>query len=131
MSKLGYLLDTNIIIDLLDGKREADSFYQVCRENNESIYFSVISVTETLTGDVIKRGQIFKGNGLYDVDYDIADKAAEIRRIMRNNGQSILKTPDSLILSTALIYEHTLVTNDDRLIWSAELNGVAAKKLYS
>ncbi|MBM3631507.1 MAG: type II toxin-antitoxin system VapC family toxin [Alphaproteobacteria bacterium] len=105
------VLDSNIIIDYLQGRYQAAKLFQSYRNNNIRVVISIITLIEVLVGiaDQEKRGRVKQwllNFSPIHVCLDIAEKAIELRK-----GYG-LRLPDALIASTARCHQGILVTRD-------------------
>ncbi|OXM13933.1 type II toxin-antitoxin system VapC family toxin [Paenibacillus herberti] len=114
MSK-GYLLDTNIAIAILINEINVIDFVQQASRDKMPIYFSAITVSEVFAGlkheEQLRAEKLFTIKRCIDVTSEIAKIAGTLRRDLKGKGRK-LKTPDALIISTALAHELTLVSRD-------------------
>ena len=100
----GYLLDSNIVIAILDNDIPAIDLVRLAQREKKRIFFSTITECEVLSG--IKHHQylvaekMFSSKNIVNVDSTIARKAASIQSEQRNKGRKI-KTPDAIIIATA------------------------------
>ncbi len=105
------VLDSNIIIDYLQGRHQAARLLLFYRHEKIRIFISIITLIEVLVGigDQEKRERVKQW--LLDfspihVGLDIAEKAIELRKHYR------LRVPDAIIASTARCHQAVLVTRD-------------------
>lgn len=101
------LFDTNILIDLAVGHEDARRIVR----SHRSPFISVITRIELLAGPIKTVGPIrdlLDGFQTIQIDDDIADAAAEIRREVR------LKLPDAIILATARRRDLPLITRNTK-----------------
>lgn len=111
----GYLLDSNIVIAILDNDNSAIDLVRQAQSEKMKIFFSTITECEVLSG--IKHHQflvaekMFSPKHVINVDSIIARKAASIQSEQRNKGRKI-KTPDAIIIATALTANLILVSRD-------------------
>lgn len=102
------LLDTNIIIDYLNGDTRAKQFFD--REPKPAI--SIITYIETLIGandDVKDATRAFlKGLDIVQINEGIAEIAIGLRQAL------CLKLPDAIILASAQFIGATLVTRNTK-----------------
>lgn len=108
-----FVYDTSFVIDYFQGLQDAVDFYDQCKNNKDGIFFSAITVTEVLSADEIRKKAMFE-TGVIAVDRQVADIAANLRAQERAEGRR-LKTPDAIIIATAFLEGHTLVTHDDQM----------------
>jgi tRNA(fMet)-specific endonuclease VapC len=111
----GYLLDSNIVIAILNNDISAIEIVRQAQKERKKIYFSTITECEVLSG--IKHHQylvaekMFSSKYIINVDSPISRKAASIQSEQRQKGRK-LKTPDALIIATAYIADLILVSKD-------------------
>jgi tRNA(fMet)-specific endonuclease VapC len=111
----GYLLDSNIVIAILDNDTATIDIVRQAQREKKKIFFSTITECEVLSG--IKHHQylvaekMFSSKHVISVDSAIARKAASIQSEQRQKGRKI-KTPDVLIIATALTANLILVSRD-------------------
>ena len=106
MGSLIGVFDTNIVIDLLTGRRDAAQLYQSC----DRTVISRIVWMEVLIGaaedDAEVRAFLRRNFEVYPIDETLADTAIELRRSYR------LKLPDALVWATALELSGVLYTRN-------------------
>ncbi len=111
----GFLIDTNIAIALLAGEEASLNFARQAKEDRMIMYFSVITECEVFSGlksDYRLKGiKLFNSRRCIDVNSNIARLAGDLRREQRNHGRK-LKTPDAIIIATAVEYQLGLVSRD-------------------
>lgn len=106
----GFAFDSNILIDVLRGSRQgrAELERAVSRGRvwvSRMVWIEILSKGE---GEGLGRAQILlSGFGIDEVDEEIAERAAALRR-----ERPRLKSPDAIILATALIRGRLLVTRN-------------------
>ena len=111
----GYLLDSNIVIAILDNDISAIDIVRQAQNEKKKIFFSTITECEVLSG--IKHHQyliaekLFSSKHVINVDSTIARKAASIQSEQRQKGRKV-KTPDVIIIATALTANLVLVSRD-------------------
>ena len=112
---IGYLLDTNIVIAILTREKSAIDFIFETAQQKIPIYFSVITECEVISGlrseEVQEQIKLFNSSRCLEVTSSIANRAGSMRRELRNKGKK-LKTPDALIVATAIEHTLTLVSRD-------------------
>lgn len=125
----GFLLDTNIVIEMMQGNEVVLDTLDRIEEimTPDRFYISTITTTELVTGAVPGSEQLtyefIRGTHQIPIDVRVAMVAGDFRRKMRNQGVKC-KTPDALICTTAKVHELILVTNDLKLIKFARRMGV-------
>ena len=123
MGKRGVGIDTSILIYLFEDHptyaQLAEDFLRSMSRSNNAIYFSMVGVSEIFTG-IKKKGdtgllrkyiaffQNFPHFTLVDVNFPIADKAADLRAFYD------IRTPDALHLATSIIHHATTFVSNDR-----------------
>ena len=110
---IGYSFDSNIIIDALRGFREAHVELRHAVERGGRVWISRMAWMEVMSkgsGDGLRRAERFLGGfGIDEVDEEIGMRAASLRR-----ERPRLKSPDAIILATALVRGRVLVTRNIR-----------------
>lgn len=105
----GWLLDSVILIDLLNGVDEAEEFL---RDREGSLSISAITRAEVLTGLDTSRMETVRGFldrfPLHAIDAQVADEATRLKRIHR------WKLPDALQAACALLHKHRLATRNTK-----------------
>jgi len=107
-----FLLDSDVIIWHLRGREEVTEMLRDLQRSGVPAC-SALSVLEVQMG--VKRGEEEKTNlflrslRVFDVNIEIADKAAQLIRKNRAKGITI-SLPDAIIASTCLVYDLILVT---------------------
>lgn len=111
----GYLLDTNIAIAILGNEEAAIYFVQQAHQDKIPLFFSVITECEVVSGIrselELHKIKLFTPQRCISVDSKIARKAGHLRHEQKKKGRK-LKTPDALIIATALEYQLALVSRD-------------------
>ena len=110
MSGTNYLIDTNIIIYLSQGRLKISNF----AKNSSNLYISSITYIETL-------GYTFPNENEEKIITDLCDmferlyvtKDVESQTILIRKAHKI-KLPDAIIAATAMTHDLTLVTCDSR-----------------
>lgn len=108
----GFAFDSNILIDTLRGFPQARTELQRAVDRgrvwvSRMVWIEVMSKGE---GDGLKRAEILlSGFGVDEVDEEIAGRAAALRR-----DRPRLKSPDAIILATALTRGRVLITRNTK-----------------
>lgn len=113
-----FLVDTNIVIYILQGLEEIVKAMEVLEDDNIEVYYSTIVEAELFSFHELTKGQRVKIRGILnlgeiiDVNSEIALKAAELRALSRKNYQRKLKLPDAIVAATAFTYSAALITRN-------------------
>lgn len=111
----GYLLDTNIAIAILSNEDTVIHFVKQVYRDQMPVYFSTITECEVYAGlrpeEQLQGEKLFASKRCIDITSDIAKLAGTIRRDQKSKGRK-LKTPDALIIATALAGQLILVSRD-------------------
>lgn len=117
----GFTFDSNILIDTLRGipKGRAELERAVQRGRvwvSRMVWIEVMSKGE---GEGLRRAEmLLSGFGIDEVDSEIAERAAALRR-----ERPRLKSPDAVILATAMLRGRVLVTRNTK-DFPAEMPGI-------
>jgi tRNA(fMet)-specific endonuclease VapC len=108
------VVDTDILISFLRGRKEAQSFLRSILE--ESImYCSAITVAEIFAGmkehEREKTAALIDGLNIVDVSRDIAEKAGQYKR---DEKRQALELDDCLVAATAFLYKAVLATGNKK-----------------
>lgn len=110
-----YLLDTNVLIYYLNGSLSNDSQRLITDIMNQTDWqISVITKIELLgfrfdsLADLQIAEQLLVGSTLLQLSDTIVDKTIALRQKYK------LKTPDAIIAATALLYNMTLISRNDK-----------------
>lgn len=111
----GYLLDTNIAIAILANEQIVMEFVQQAANDQMPLFFSVITECEVFSGmsseQKLRGLKLFNRRRCIDVTSTIARTAGDLRREQRTEGRK-LKTPDALIIATAIDAQLGIVSRD-------------------
>ncbi len=111
-----YLLDTNIVLYILNGDQDLLSFL-----NNQYIYISIITEMELLSFHSISKDEFRSLKSFLDeldvtpLDDKVKDVAIEVRKKYK------LRLPDSIVAATAVVYDIPLITADKQFKAISEL----------
>lgn len=118
----GFSFDSNIIIDALAGHEPARSEIRRAAGRGARVWISRMVWIEVLskgTPEQIRRAEILlSGFGLDEIDAEVAARAAGLRRERPG-----LKSPDAIILATAMSRGRVLVTRNTK-DFPAEMPGI-------
>ena len=113
---MSYLLDSNILIDFLNGRKETYSWVMEQRNLGSSLTVAFISRVEVLSMSELKDNQIKQIEDFLDtfktelfIPNSVLDTAAALRR------KKLLTLGDAVVAATAIVGRMTLVTNDKKL----------------
>lgn len=104
-----YSYDTNILIDSLNGHEHARAELRRVEDRwiSRVTWIEVMSKVDTASRPVIE--QLFTDFQIDELDYEISERAAELRRDTPR-----LKLPDAIILASAQVNHRLLVTRNTR-----------------
>ena len=108
----GFAFDSNIVIDALRGIHQARAEIERARQRgrvwvSRMVWIEVLSKGE---GEGLRRARVLlSGFGIDEIDEEIAERASALRR-----DRQTLKSPDAVILATALLRGRVLVTRNTR-----------------
>ena len=117
----GFTFDSNILIDTLRGFPEArDELRRAAQRGRLWVSRMVwIEVMSKGDGEELRRaGMLLSGFSIDEVDAEVGERAAALRR-----ERSGMKTPDAIILATALLRGRVLVTRNIK-DFPAEMPGI-------
>ena len=108
----GYAFDSNILVDILRGHPQGRA------ELRRAVELGRVWVSRMVWIEVLSKGageglerasKLLSGFGVDELDAEIADRAAALRR-----NRPGLKSPDAVILATALVRGRLLVTRNTK-----------------
>ena len=110
-----YLLDTSVIIDLINGRRDRRSFIRNMLRSGDTLGCCTINVIEIYTGmrsgeEPITREYI-DSFFYYDVTRAVAERAGSLRFEWKQKGHS-LSLADATIATVALSHDLSLLTDN-------------------
>jgi predicted nucleic acid-binding protein len=109
----GFSFDSNIVIDALAGYEPARSEIRRATEGGSRAWVSRMVCIEVLSkgaGEGLRRAEVLlSGFGVDEIDAEIAERAASLRR-----ERPRLKSPDAIILATAMLRGRVLVTRNTK-----------------
>ncbi|MHB1682024.1 MAG: type II toxin-antitoxin system VapC family toxin [Bacilli bacterium] len=109
------MIDTNIAIAILAKEQAVMEFVEQAKNDKIPLFFSVITECEVFSGiksEYQLHGvKLFNARRCLEVSSKIARIAGDIRREQKTKGRR-LKTPDAIILATAIDYQLALVSRD-------------------
>lgn len=120
-----FLLDTTVIIDALNGKKNRPRILDVLLEGRNLLACCPINVTEVYAGMRPReagRTELFlQSLRFYSVTWEVARVAGELQNEWRKKGHT-LALPDVTIAAVALTYNLTLLTDNRKDFPMPELN---------
>lgn len=128
----GYLFDSNIVVAILDNEHAVVKLVRQAQEEQRRIFFSTITECEVLSG--VKHNQfliaerLFSPRHMIHVDSAVSRKAASMQSEQRSKGRKI-KTPDALIIATALTANLILVSRDSDMNFVTNEYGMTLLKI--
>lgn len=109
----GFSFDSNIVIDALKGYEPARDELRRATSGGTRAWVSRMVWIEVLskgTGETLRRAEILlSGFGIDEIDVEIATRAASLRRERQR-----LRSPDAIILATAMLRGRVLVTRNTK-----------------
>ena len=116
------VVDTDILIDFLRGKRRAQDFLLSIFEDS-IIYCSVITAAEIYAGmkphERAKTTELIDRLNIVDVDREIAERAGEYKR---DEKRQSLELDDCLIAATACVKRAVLATGNGKHYPMSDIN---------
>lgn len=110
-----YLLDTNIIIDALNGKRGRDVLLEDLVANGAMLACCAINISEVYSGMRAKEEdrteQMLRDLEYFEITWDVAKLAGLLRRDYAQKGINLL-IPDTIIAAVAIVNKLTLITDN-------------------
>jgi predicted nucleic acid-binding protein len=110
-----YLLDTTVIIDVINGKRSRDQLLTDLLENGHLLACCAINVIEVYAGmrpaEESRTAAFLETLKYYPITWEVARLAGLIKRDFRKKGVTLSAT-DVTIAAVALEYQLTLVTDN-------------------
>ena len=109
----GFAFDSNILIDALKGLEPARDELRRATSGGARAWISRMVWIEVLSkgsGEGLRRAEILlSGFGIDEMDVEIATRAASLRRERQR-----LRSPDAVILATAMLRGRVLVTRNTK-----------------
>ena len=118
----GFAFDSNIVIDTLMGVDQARVELERAVRHGGRVWISRIvwlEVMSLVNGEPLRMAERFlEGFAIDDVDGEITARAAALRR-----DRPHMKTPDAIVLATAMVRGRVLVTRNTK-DFPAEMPGI-------
>ena len=110
-----YLLDTSVIIDVLNGKRNRDALLKDLLSQGDLLACCAVNVSEVYAGmrpkEEAKTEALLQSLEYYEISWDVAKQAGLLKRDYSKKGIT-LSLPDTTIAAVALEYNLTLITDN-------------------
>lgn len=110
-----YLLDTSVIIDVLNGKRDRDALLKGLLSQGDMLACCAINVSEVYAGmrpkEESKTEALLQNLDYYEINWEVAKHAGLLKRDYSKKGQTLSLT-DTTIAAVALEYNLTLITDN-------------------
>ncbi len=110
-----YLLDSSVILDVLNGKRRRDALLKQLIQEGHLLACSCIQVTEVYAGlrphEEAATEELLRSLEYYEVSWEIARLAGILRRDYARRGIT-LALADATITAVALTHRLTLITDN-------------------
>ena len=123
-----YLLDTSVIIDVLNGKRNRDQLLKGLLSQGDMLACCAVNVSEVYAGmrpkEETNTEAFLQSLDYYEINWEVAKRAGVLKREYSKKGQTLSLT-DTTIAAVALEYNLTLITDNVKHYPMPEL------KLYS
>lgn len=110
-----HLLDTSVIIDVLNGRRNRVETLKGLLSHGNLLACCAVNVSEVYAGmrpkEEEKTEAFLQSLDYYDITWDVAKQAGLLIREYSKKGQT-LSLPDTTIAAVALEYDLTLITDN-------------------
>jgi predicted nucleic acid-binding protein len=110
-----YLLDTSVIIDVLNGKRDRNLLLKGLLSQGSMLACCAVNVSEVYAGmrpkEAAQTEALLKSLDYYEINWGVAKRAGLLKRDYARKGQTLSLT-DTTIASVALEYNLTLITDN-------------------
>lgn len=110
-----YLLDTSVIIDALNGKRNRGELFQELLQQNHLLACCSINVTETYAGlrsrEERRTRELLESLQYFLITWPVARLAGLLKRDYGRKGIT-LATTDVTVAAVAIYHQLTLITDD-------------------
>jgi predicted nucleic acid-binding protein len=109
---MGYLLDTNAVINYLDASFPLSGMQLLNTIVDDEPMISIVTKMETLgynftsVEEQTTMETFINGSTVLDLNNDIVNKTIAIRKSKK------MKLPDAIVAATALVYDLTLITRN-------------------
>jgi tRNA(fMet)-specific endonuclease VapC len=112
-----YLLDTNIIIDAINNKRNRSKALVGLAEHGHTLACSPVNVAETYAGirpkEEQKTADLVQSLKFYPITFPVSELAGRLKHRYSQKGRP-LALMDTLIAAVAIHYQLTLITDNTK-----------------
>jgi predicted nucleic acid-binding protein len=112
-----FLLDTSVIIDVLNGKRERDVLLTRLLNAGNLLACCPVNISEIYAGmrpkEEIATENFLQSLDFYEITWRVAKRAGLLKRDYSKKGQT-LSIPDTTIAAVAIEYDLTLITDNTK-----------------
>jgi predicted nucleic acid-binding protein len=112
-----YLLDTNIIIDAINNKRNRNGALVALAEQGHTLACSPVNVAEVYAGarpkEEHKTADLLRSLQFYPITFPVSELAGRLKRQYSQKGKP-LTLMDTLIAAVAIHYRLTLITDNGK-----------------
>ncbi|HKQ06414.1 MAG TPA: type II toxin-antitoxin system VapC family toxin [Blastocatellia bacterium] len=110
-----YLLDTSVIIDVLNGKRDREMLLKGLLSQGDLLACCAVNVSEIYAGmrpkEETKTEALLQSLDYYEINWEVAKRAGLLKRDYSKKGQTLSLT-DTTIAAVALEYNLMLITDN-------------------
>lgn len=110
-----YLLDTSVIIDVLNGKRDREALLKGLLLQGDLLACCAVNISEVYAGmrpkEETKTEAFLQSLDFYEINWEVAKRAGLLKRDYGKKGQT-LSLSDTTIAAVALAYNLTLITDN-------------------
>jgi predicted nucleic acid-binding protein len=122
---MGYIVDSNVLIDYVAERFKPSQLKILDSIFDEALRFSVITKIEVLgfkgiPEEEYKMTEFINYAEIINLDEAVVNKTIELKKLIK------IKTPDAIIASTALVYDHILITNN-----TADFKRIVGLKIFN
>jgi predicted nucleic acid-binding protein len=112
-----YLLDTSVIVDVLNGKRNRAALIRTLAAEGHKLACCAVNVAEIYAGmrpgEEKKTSALLRGMNYFEITWEAAQLAGELQSRYRNRGRTLF-LPDTLIAAVTLVNDLVLITDNKR-----------------
>ena len=110
-----YLLDTSVLIDVLNGKHNRDALLKGLLSQGDMLACCAVNVSEVYAGmrpkEESRTEQLLQSLEYFEINWEVARLAGLLKRDYSKKGQT-LSLSDTTIAAVALSYNLTLITDN-------------------